>query len=429
MTIYTAADILTCIFEAFMMCILLDAFCRRKETMPKWVYGCSPFLLSILLYSCNLLFQYTFLNMTAMAFCVFLASFLFSARLLTRIFTAFAGLLFLAVIEIVVLFLLTFLLNTSVSVIVGTPSYRLLGMIFSKLLSFAVIKVLHIRMHSQEMRVDVSFWIFYFLIFLSTHLAVFLIFRLSYNLSGGFLHTLSVFGAFGLLFTTFFSLYLYEHTAKQAEIIYRKQQIEALMHAQEKHVAEIMVTQSAFRRFKHDLSHHYIALKEMLMQNHSADALTYIENLQSSVDAIHNHSVDTGNLALDAIINTKKAIAETRGISFTLNLQVPENLEMEPADICIIFGNALDNAIEACENVSKDKKIELTLLYEEHKLFCKITNSAQKNSQYPKTSKADTLNHGFGLQSIKTTVKKYNGIPIIEQKNMEFSIKFTIYFS
>lgn len=63
--------------------------------------------------------------------------------------------------------------------------------------------------------------------------------------------------------------------------------------------------------------------------------------------------VDTGNPALDAIISAKQAVVAQKGIAFHYQLQIPKQLPIAPEDICVIFGNALDNAIEACEHVTQ----------------------------------------------------------------------------
>ena len=97
--------------------------------------------------------------------------------------------------------------------------------------------------------------------------------------------------------------------------------------------------------------------------------------------------------------------------------------------MCIIFGNAVDNAIEACERIKDgNKKIDLTLICQDKRIFCRIANTtAERQKGIFKTSKPDKQNHGFGLDNIKTTLAKYNSEPMITQIDNEFVLKFIIF--
>ena len=122
-------------------------------------------------------------------------------------------------------------------------------------------------------------------------------------------------------------------------------------------------------------------------------------------------------------------MAISKGIIFSEKIIIPEQLFVDPVDICIIFGNALDNAIEACEHVqSTDKRINLSIMYEKNMLVCKIVNTATKPaSKFLETIKENKKNHGFGIENIKTSLGKYNGIYTFEQSNEEFVLSFVIF--
>ena len=156
----------------------------------------------------------------------------------------------------------------------------------------------------------------------------------------------------------------------------------------------------------------------------------YIKKL-NDIYAADKNILETGNPALDAIINTKKAIAESKNIEFNTKIQIPTQIPIDPIGICVIFGNALDNSIEACERIKDGKrKISLTIICQNKSVFCRIINTAPKQKQISfGTSKIDTQNHGFGLSNIKTALLKYNASPSIEQTNNEFILKFVIFIN
>lgn len=145
--------------------------------------------------------------------------------------------------------------------------------------------------------------------------------------------------------------------------------------------------------------------------------------------SLEKNIVETGNTALDAILSTKVAIAENKGVAIEKKIQIPENIPIDPIDMCVIFGNALDNAIEACERVKNGhKSIKINIICKDEILLCKIVNTTSEvNNCGFETSKEDKHNHGFGLENIKSTLAKYNSNLIIEKSEDEFSIKFLIF--
>ena len=93
---------------------------------------------------------------------------------------------------------------------------------------------------------------------------------------------------------------------------------------------------------------------------------------------------------------------------------IPEELNVDTADLCIILGNLLDNAIEAAEKCEKEKRIRLKILYGNRNIRIEIANTfdgeihRMENGMYM-TSKKDAKRHGIGLQSVQKCIDKYKG--------------------
>ena len=207
----------------------------------------------------------------------------------------------------------------------------------------------------------------------------------------------------------------------------REQQYMQQIKSQTKHLDEILVMQRKLKGFRHDIKNHWVALKGYFLNKDYDGGIKYIDEVSGAMT--ESESVDTGNIALDAIISTKKALAEEKNIEFTTRVQVPERMFVDAVDICVIFGNALDNAIEACEKTgNEEKKICLSVIYEDESVICKITNSVSGRKMISlKTTKSDKENHGFGFENIKKSLEKYNYVMKTEQENNKFILSFVIF--
>ena len=102
-------------------------------------------------------------------------------------------------------------------------------------------------------------------------------------------------------------------------------------------------------------------------------------------------------------------------------------LDLDAVDLCVIFGNALDNAIEACEKLENHRMINISAIYDDNQLICKIANTALQGTSNLQTTKADKENHGFGLDNIKQALSKYNHVVKIEHADNEFVLSFIIF--
>lgn len=428
MTIYNVADILTGLFESIMMFSLYGTFCKKRENISKWGYAIGVIVLAVLVNVSNLLSGYGILNAVGMIFSFFLMSFLFKGNIPIKMIISVMAFLLMVIAEIMVLFGVTLVFNITVTEAVDIPEYRLLGIIASKMLAFLIINAIRFKYKDRSLMFKPAYWLLFFIIFSTSIVAEFLIFKLSYEVGDSYLYNLSIMCAFGLLFSTFFTFYLYEHLAKQAETIRNQEQYERHLKMQLKHLDDILIAQKQLKKFKHDFNNFQIGLQAYLDNNDIVGACKYLKDLRdksSNGDGL----IETGNTALDAILSTKIAIAKSKGIDVITKIQIPEDMAIEPIDMCIIFGNALDNAIEACERSKISiKKISVTIICRDEAVFCKVANTAHKPELLTLgTSKQDKRNHGFGLENIKTALAKYNASPSIERTDTEFTLKFVIF--
>lgn len=428
MTIYNFADILTGLFESMMMFSLFGTFCKKRDNISNVWYGVGTVVLAILINVSNRVFDYGILNSVGMSVAFFLMSFLYKGHITIKAIISVMTFLLIGITEIMVLFGVTLIYDLSVTEAVNIPAYRLLGIIASKMLAFLTVNIIRFRLKDRNFFFKPTYWLLFLIIFSTSIVAVFLIFKLSYDVGDPYMYNLSIGCAFGLLFSTFFTLYLYEWLAKQAETIQNQEQYEQHLKTQLKHLDDILITQKQVKKFKHDFNNFQIGLQAYLDNNDIAGATKYLKDLREKTSN-GGCVIETGNTALDAILSTKIAIAESKGIDVKTIIQIPEEIAVDPIDLCIIFGNALDNAIEACDRTElSDKEISITIICKDKAVLCKVVNTAPKPiNSVLETSKVDKQNHGFGLENMKTALSKYNANPSVERTDTEFTLKFVIF--
>ncbi|MBD5551293.1 MAG: sensor histidine kinase [Lachnospiraceae bacterium] len=172
------------------------------------------------------------------------------------------------------------------------------------------------------------------------------------------------------------------------------------------------------RRLKHDLSNHLHTLS--LLPEQEKDG--YISQLLES-PGFTQRTDYCGDMTVNAVLSIKDPIIQESGISLTLKLDIPEELPFEKSDICVMFANALDNAIESCLKFPKEQRfIELTARHQKGILALSIKNPTQNSEtisskikegkpseNFPSSTKSDKKHHGYGLRSIETIVQHYQG--------------------
>ena len=210
----------------------------------------------------------------------------------------------------------------------------------------------------------------------------------------------------------------------------QNEQFQRDIEAQAKHYSDLAKANYELRRFKHDFGNMKIGLSQYLKEKDCAGALDMLNSaaidMQRSSDDIVGF--DTGNGIVDAILADKQSRAKTNNIKIIFSGSVPPN-SIAPTDLCIIFGNTLDNAIEACEKISDDteKIIFVTCRCNSGFVFIDITNPVAEdvliNGINVETSKPDKASHGYGLYSLNKTVKKLDGEVKLSCENKIFKVE------
>lgn len=183
------------------------------------------------------------------------------------------------------------------------------------------------------------------------------------------------------------------------------------------------------RQLHHDIKNHIACIKGVTQSNN--DATNYISSIEDELDKYDN-SLKTGNMILDIILNEKNKVCKESNIKLLIDINNIETCSfIDTIDICSIFSNIFDNAIEACEKISdSEKEINLRGTIVNNFFVIRMENTKQNKinikNNYIKTDKKDTYLHGLGIKSVKDSVSKYNGEVVIDHSENNFTMKIFI---
>lgn len=193
---------------------------------------------------------------------------------------------------------------------------------------------------------------------------------------------------------------------------HNKEAIIQNMAKEEEFVQELEKQQLEIRKINHNLNHILIILQSHLKQGEYKEALEYIDkNLDIHIKA-YQALTHTGMTMIDSTINHQIYQMKEQNIEYDEDITKILHLgSIVPDDLSLVLGLAFDNAREACEKIKDQRKISLKLQSKQTHIIIHITNSIPRGSHpyFHKTSKKDSVAHGYGVKGIKEIAKKYHG--------------------
>lgn len=177
-------------------------------------------------------------------------------------------------------------------------------------------------------------------------------------------------------------------------------------------------------KIMHDVNKHLKMIENMYQAKEDEIAITYTQEISQMLMPLALEEY-TNNPILNVILNDKKKISSLHNIRFQLDIGIVDLSFMEPIEVTTIFGNLLDNAIEACDLVPKNKYIEMKLDKYNDFIAININNSTIpiEKWHHGKPISRKGKNHGIGLLNVENIIKKYNGSMVLEEENKKFSCK------
>lgn len=193
-----------------------------------------------------------------------------------------------------------------------------------------------------------------------------------------------------------------------------------------KNYQEVSRLQEDFKDLRHNLNNQLLVVQYFLEKKEFSSAKKSLEEISRPIKSIEQ-LVHSGNEVLDMILNVKISQMRQHKIQCTLECERIKGLPFDDIEICVVFGNLLDNALEACEKMEDEKRWMKLKMFEKGGIFgVQITNSMsgereEKEGVY-KSTKKDGEEHGRGLVKVKKIIEEKGGTIKIDVKDRCFSV-------
>lgn len=196
---------------------------------------------------------------------------------------------------------------------------------------------------------------------------------------------------------------------------------------QRKYYEEVQRGLSAQGKLLHDARHHLVAVASMARSGDCAAAERYAAGLEE-------HYAGTGaasyceNAVVDAVIGGYIGRAEAEGIAVSTDLDLPAAIGIDEYELCSFFGNALENAVEACERIPElsplrsSRFVSIAARLEGGRLAVRVENRFPGETGRGDQGFSSSKGSGIGLESMRAVVDKYRGSMSCERRGTVFAL-------
>lgn len=211
-------------------------------------------------------------------------------------------------------------------------------------------------------------------------------------------------------------------TAENARLTENARMTEQLLALERKHYHKLTGYIEEAKRARHDLRHHLSVIQAYLANENKTLLKEYLDQYQlmlpqeATILVCCNHTVNV-------IVQYYLDLAQRAGIEVDLQLALSEKIKVADADLCVIFGNLLENALEACQKQSASRRyITIKTAQVGDNLVITVDNSYEVDIRkiHDKFLSSKHEGTGIGVTSVQAVAKRYDGTANFEYINNSF---------
>ena len=229
----------------------------------------------------------------------------------------------------------------------------------------------------------------------------------------GALFVMQILGLAALLCT----LYAYQHICHGFQTQAALRSLEQATQAQKNYIAEAQRRYEQTKAFRHDIANHLSVLDGLLNSKKLDESKAYLQKLKMASTSL-SFPYQTGNPVVDILLSEKLGLAKE--ITAEVTLLLPRPCGIDDFDLCVIFANALDNAINACQSAKGTKLIRIHGERQGDFYMLAFENTCSDEPLPPA---------GTGLSNIKSVAEKYHGATLTEKVGQRFSLNVLLNIS
>ena len=406
---YYVVEIACVIAEMWMIHLFLSSFFERRDgskLLPLILYSTTGVIVAAL----SLLEEFVFVRLVFAAISVLLLCVvLFRAQLFSGVISSFTFCAIITVTDIVSALLFQ-MFGVDTKALMADHTYRSLYLVVCHIIMLGIVLLVCLINRKTKRQISLRVllpvtpcWV----------ISVLLCFLLTWQcfVKQYDLHPMFVFVLLGLLYTSIMVIYYTNRIHDQAQ---EKKDWEIAEHhysMQQEYYDQLRIQQEETRALWHDISKYLRAFEV----ESSEGALAQVQDMLDSISCV----VDVNNRVVSVILNEYVQASRTSQIELELDVQVPEVLFVTAADLYVLIGNTMDNAIEACLSLPESKRrISLKLRTHNNILYYEVSNPYHQG--HPKRLRNHY--HGYGLKNVTKCVERYRGKMEVTQSEDMFQV-------
>lgn len=304
--------------------------------------------------------------------------------------------------------------------------FYILGVFISKLIVLLVIILVRLKRHKSLVGISLNHVVILLLIPLSTIMLLVLQYNFDYVVTLPPLWTRALSIAYLMLVISNIAVFdyidsLYQNALDKGKLAATAQ----IIKEQEKQYVAIQQHYNEIAKFRHDQKNINIGILNELKEGNTTRA---IEHLQECITFLSAPTIRSAGI-IHSVVDIKADTAKRKNIRLNFEYQNLQKVAISDIDIAVLLGNALDNAIEATAQVSDNlRNIDLLISIQNNNLIMYVKNPVVDNVDINNltSKKSNSINHGFGIISMKQIVDAYHGDIVFHCENHIFEVDIVI---
>lgn len=208
------------------------------------------------------------------------------------------------------------------------------------------------------------------------------------------------------------TLYAYQRLRRSLRAQAAAESLSQMAQAQKTYIAEAQMRYEQTKAFRHDINNHLSILNGLLSSGKLEESRAYLQKLETASGAL-SFPCQTGHPVVDILLGEKLRAAKAGGIPAEVSLLLPRPCGVDEFDLCVIFANALDNALAACREAEGGKSIRVRGERQGDFYMLAFENTCPEGPLPPE---------GTGLSNIRAAAEKYHGTVLAEKTGSVFRL-------